>query len=122
MKTQRWQDWVNVLVGLWIFISPWAVQHAMTSGAFEATTSAMWNMYVVGIAVALIAIAALVAFQAWEEWSNMILGGWLLISPWIFGFSGSTALTWNAVVAGAVVIVLAAWSMGNARSGEQSAV
>jgi hypothetical protein len=28
MKERRWQDWLNLLIGVWLFISPWAVGFA----------------------------------------------------------------------------------------------
>ena len=100
---KHWQDWGNLVLGLWIFASPWILQ--LTT----ANNTVTWNLYIVGIAVAALAATALFAFQAWEEWTNLVLGLWLLASPWILGFSSSTLLMWNAVVAGALVVVLAGW-------------
>lgn len=77
-------------------------------------------MYIIGIAIAATAGAALIAFQIWEEWTNVVLGGWLLFSPWILGFSTVTALMWNALIAGAIVVALASWAIGTARGREQS--
>jgi len=107
----RWQDWGNLVLGLWVFISPWVLQPTLATGA-EATSAAtsnaaMWNLYIVGIAVAALAIAALFVFQAWEEWTNLALGAWLFVSPWALGFSSSAFLMWNAVIVGALVVVLA---------------
>jgi len=28
MKERHWQDWLNLLIGVWLFISPWAVGFA----------------------------------------------------------------------------------------------
>lgn len=128
MKKRRWQDWINVALGLWIVASPWILQHAMAAagvmageaGPGDATQAVMWNMYLVGAAVAATAGAALIAFQTWEEWTNVVLGGWLLFSPWILGFSSVTALMWNAVIAGAIVVALAGWAISTAQGREQS--
>lgn len=43
----------------------------------------------------------------WEEWVNVVLGVWLILSPWILGFSGMTNAMWNAVIVGLLVGVLA---------------
>lgn len=43
----------------------------------------------------------------WEEWVNVVLGVWLILSPWILGFSGMTGAMWNAVIVGLLVGVLA---------------
>lgn len=111
MSKQHWQDWANAFLGAWIFVSPWAIQHIMASTATPegATVTVMWNLYVVGAAVAILALVALYAFNAWEEWVNVALGLWLFVSPWLLGFSTSAALTWNAVIAGLLVVAFAGW-------------
>lgn len=111
MKTQHWQDWVNALLGLWVVLSPSMLAHVMASslepgGVPEAV---MWNQYVVGGAIAALAVVALFAFKAWEEWTNVILGAWLLASPWMLGFYGAPALMWNAVILGVLVLGFAGW-------------
>ncbi len=121
---KKWQDWGNVVLGLWVFISPWVLQQATATGAEAAgaaTSGAIWNLYIVGIAVAALAVAALVAFQAWEEWTNVALGAWLLISPWALGFSSSALLMWNAVIVGALIVVLAGWTIAPPRGGASHA-
>ena len=110
---RRWQDWINLVLGLWILISPWALQFATTGHA--------WNAYVVGAGVAILAAAALIAFQPWEEWVNLALGAWLLISPWLLGFSTATIAMWNAVILGALVVVFAGWALAQVQGPTQAA-
>jgi len=47
------------------------------------------------------------------EWVNIILGGWLLVSPWIFGFSGNAGAAWSAWLVGGLVLILAAWALSD---------
>jgi hypothetical protein len=112
---KHWQDWGNLVLGLWVFISPWVLQQIMATGAEAGSAAtngaAAWNLYIVGIAIAALAGAALYAFQAWEEWTNLALGAWLFASPWVLGFSSSALLMWNAVIVGALVVVLAGWAI-----------
>ena len=54
-----------------------------------------------------ISIAALAAFAVWEEWLNLIVGIWVLVSPWVLGFAGTTAMQVHVVI-GVIVAVLAA--------------
>ena len=112
---KHWRDWGNLVLGLWIFASPWVLQDTTAAGAeamgVAASNAVMWSLYVVGIAVTALAAAALFSFQAWEEWTNLALGTWLFVSPWALGFSSSALLTWNAVIAGALVVVLAGWAI-----------
>ena len=113
---KRWQDWINGVLGLWIIVSPWALKHTMPG---DGGSLAMWNLWTVGVAVLVIATVALVAFEAWEEWTNVVLGAWLLISPWLLGFSTSTALAWSTAIIGALVVVLAGWAIYDAEASKQ---
>lgn len=113
IRKQHWQDCINALLGLWVFTSPWVLQHPMISEAARdnAGDLAMWNLWIVGVAVAFLAIVALALFNPWEEWLNLVLGVWLLVSPWLLGFSASAALLWNAVIVGTLIVVFAGWTL-----------
>jgi hypothetical protein len=104
MSEQRWQDWVTTFVGIWVLFSPLIIHYLSPEPI--ATSAVAWNYGFVGMALIIAGVAALSGYPLWEEWVDVILGAWLVASPWIFGFANMTA-TWNAVVAGAVVIVLA---------------
>jgi len=57
-------------------------------------------------------------FPTLEEWVNLVLGAWLLVSPWVLGFSTATALMWNAVLIGALIVVSASWALGKEQGGK----
>jgi hypothetical protein len=101
--TIQWKDAGNLFLGLWLAVSPWALSYA-----HEATPA--WNAHVVGVVIAVAALAALAAFQKWEEWVNAALGAWLIVSPFLLGFSAIGAALWNQLIVGLVVLVLAAWA------------
>jgi hypothetical protein len=101
--SRQWQDTVNVVLGLWLIVSPWVLGYAVQ-------TTPAWNAYVLGVVIAVAAVAALVSFHAWEEWVNVALGAWLVVSPWILGFAASTTALWNQIVVGIIVGGLALWS------------
>jgi SPW repeat len=109
----RWQDWVNWVLGLWLFVSPAVLQFATIEHA--------WNAYLVATGIALITAAALAGFKPWLEWIALALGGWLVASPWLVGFSTSTAATWNAVVIGGLVVLFAAWALARGRNARRHA-
>jgi SPW repeat len=50
---QEWEEWLNLIAGLWVAVSPWIL-------GFAATTNAMWTHVVLGLLVA--------AAAAWEIW------------------------------------------------------
>jgi SPW repeat-containing protein len=98
-------DVANLILGAILFVSPWIF-------GFDAGTVSQ-NAYITGIAIAILAIAALAAFAVWEEWLNLIVGLWALVSPWVLGFQGTTAMTVHVII-GAAVAILAAielWMM-----------
>lgn len=116
MKSRHWQDWVNLVFGLWVLVSPWMIAHVMASRTSPAGVAgtAMWDHYVVGLAVvAVAAIALFYMFAIWEEWLIIVLGVWLLISPPIFGFESATVLMWNAMIIGALVVLFAGWALAD---------
>ena len=89
---------MNLLVGIWVFLSPWVI-------GYHSGGAVISICVIVGISLSFSAIAALTAFRLWEEWVKLVLGVWLLVSPWLLGFSGVTALMWNAVLSGAFIVV-----------------
>lgn len=102
-------DVVNVILGIGLALSPWLF-------AYTGETTAAWNAWVVGAAIALVAIGALVAFAQWEEWVNLILGVWAILAPWLLGFSAITAALYTHMIVGLIVAVLAGFELWFARS------
>src|SRR5262249_24295983 len=94
-------DVINVIVGICLALAPFVL-------GFTAEAAAAWNAWIVGAAIALIAIGALVSFAEWEEWANLFLGVWAVIAPWALGFTAIGHATTVHVVAGLIVAVLAA--------------
>ena len=117
-----WQDSVNVLLGVWLVISAWILQ-------FADIQAALWNAVVFGLVVAAVALSALVRFREWEEWVDIAIGLWLIVSPWILGFAalgagvegGSVAATWNFVLVGIATLGMALWSIRDHRQSEPHA-
>ncbi|HLE81808.1 MAG TPA: SPW repeat protein [Dehalococcoidia bacterium] len=42
----------------------------------------------------------------WFSYVVTVIGLWFIASPWVYGFTGNTALMWNNIVLGAVTAVL----------------
>ncbi|MFZ5461980.1 MAG: SPW repeat protein [Pseudomonadota bacterium] len=104
MDAKRWQDWTNLVLGLWLFVSPWVL--GFTDMAMPA-----WNAYLMGVAIMLFAALAIYSLKAREEWMNMVFGFWLMLSPWVLGFTAQNMPALNAVITGALVTALATWAM-----------
>jgi hypothetical protein len=83
-------DAYNLVLGAFLFASPWLV--ASTKGTMGE------EAWVSGALIMLISAAALVAFAKWEEWCVFAMGIWLAVSPWVLGFQSSTAMKINVGV------------------------
>lgn len=98
-KNERVCDVLNLILGGFLVASPWLFGFA--SGVQSQ------NAIISGLIIAVLSIAALAAFAQWEEWINLAVGFWVLISPWVLGFSGTTAMR-VCVIVGLIVAVIAA--------------
>jgi hypothetical protein len=103
----HWQDAGNLLLAVWLFVSPWLLNYSQEQ-------LPAWNSFAVAIIVGVFAIAAMLKFAKWEEWVNIAVGVWLIISPWLLGYAATVAATQNHVVIGALVIILAGWELNAA--------
>lgn len=46
--------------------------------------------------------------KRWQDWANLALGVWTIVSPWALGFAdGNSAAAWSAWAIGAAVVVFA---------------
>jgi hypothetical protein len=106
MDRQRWQDWLLALIGLYVFLSPYIIPYFYP--ASTASSVVIWSHYLAGSAICVVSVAALSSNQLWEEWVDLALGVWLVVSPWVLSYDHMKVLTWNAVLTGAVVVILSA--------------
>ena len=100
---KQWEDWASWAFGIWLCISPWALE-------FDLERVPTRNAVIVGCLIILAEIVTLSVFRPWEEWINVALGAWLVISPWVLGIA-STAAKVNFVVVGVLVMALALYEM-----------
>jgi len=108
---RQWEDWCSWGLGIWLLLSPWAL-------FFDQEHPAMENAVAVGALIIVAEVLELSIFRDWEEWINVLLGAWLVISPWILKVA-NVAATWNFLVVGTLVVVLAVYEireMGSAKS------
>jgi hypothetical protein len=104
MKKNRWQDWLNMLLGAWLLASPWLLKYA------DELPRAASSAWISGAAIALLAAIALSIPKAVEEIVNALLGVWVSVSPWVLGFSANRDVTTNAIFVGILVALLAVWA------------
>ena len=101
MTTVKGASGLNLLAGIWLFVSAWVY------GVY--TLHNAWNSWIVG---ALIVILAAVRLSdpmrtMWASWINCALGIWMFASPWIYGYHSTTDRAINSMAVGIIVFVLA---------------
>jgi hypothetical protein len=96
---KHWEDWCDWALGIWLVLSPWIL-------LFHQDSPATRNAVVAGFLIIAAEAVTLSAFRLWEEWINLVLGLWLVVSPWILGVTSSVARI-NFVIVGLLVAALA---------------
>ena len=99
-----WENMICILAALWLCVSPLFLHVRMDSVVFNDTD-------IIGIFIATLSIIALVTPQVWEELTKVILGVWLLASPWFLGFVHQAAATDDILIVSIVIILLSLWSL-----------
>lgn len=66
-----------------------------------------WNAVIFGAAIATAAIVAIAKPAVAPEWTNVGLGAWLLIAPWVLGFSDYAVAGWTSLLVGILVVYFA---------------
>lgn len=103
---KTWPDWVNVVLGAYLALSPlWTL--AAPAGWFVT----------LGILIAVVGLWALgTASSAGSEWTQIVLGAITFLAPWIGGFAAVTGAAWTAWIIGVLVIIFAAVGMSQRKS------
>ncbi len=108
-KTEVFVDFVNLALGVFLFLSPWI---------FGFTSDLGWHTsWIAGTAISIIAIgsigdlfASLPTFDFFEteEWLMLAIGLWLAACPWPLGFHSDTMAMEVHLAVGLLVSTIAA--------------
>ena len=110
---KRLQDWLTVVIGVLLFISPFVL------GA-TANQAAAWTAYAGGVLLAIAGLWNLASpANRFAEWAEIVIGVLVFLAPWALGFTGLTALAWSAWIAGILAVVLAGSVVLNERNRQQ---
>ena len=107
MKTAKGLSWVIAVAGLWEILAPFII-------GYSSATGAMVDAIIFGILLLGIGIwAALVNSNGTIKvlsWINAVLGLWVLLAPFIIGYSKTTGAMVNDLIIGIVVVILGIWA------------
>jgi len=92
------QDWINLVCGVLLFVSPWVLR-------FTGDPMAARTAWIGGVIIFAMGLIALMQFAEWEEWVALIVGALVIISPWALGFAAVQAAMWTCVVLGVIVVL-----------------
>lgn len=92
-------DLYNLLLGVVLFASPWFFAHASRAAGFD--------LWLSSAAIIILSIAAMIAYSTWEEWINLALGLWLVVSPYLLGFAHTRAMHFAIGIGSAIAFFAA---------------
>jgi len=101
----RWQDILNLVLGIGVGISPWLLGYA------ETLPAATWNAVIVGVAIVVLAAIDIDVPAQWEEWSIVALGAWLAVSTYVFGLIELRMAAMVTIGAALAIVVLGLWAL-----------
>jgi SPW repeat len=95
--------WINLILGLWLIIAPFALKYAGLAHP-AAVEDVVMGIIVAAFSWWMLASALPMMGQAWFE---MLCGIWVAIAPFVIGYSGLAVARTNDVWVGIVVLVVA---------------
>lgn len=105
---RAWEDWVGMLLGVLIVLSPWFPMQTSHELADAEYSFVILNTFTIGIVIFGLAQLEYVALQRWEEVAEIMVGLWLIVSPYMLGYSGDGVLRFWHTSLGGLVVLLAA--------------
>ncbi|MGW1677797.1 SPW repeat protein [Saccharopolyspora sp. NPDC002376] len=104
----RWQDWAGVVLGAYLIIGTlWTP----TSG------SALSAMIVLGALLVIASVWSLaMPGSMTSEYSHMLIGVLLFISPWVLGYTAHTGASWTSWIVGVLAVIAGAAALPEANA------
>jgi hypothetical protein len=104
MKSAKTLNWWVVGLGAWQIL-------ASLIFSYWAMSAAIWNAMIVGVLVIALALMAEqredARFDEGIDWAIAALALWLVISPFVLGYSGIlTMASWNDPIVGVLILGL----------------
>lgn len=104
LPSRRWQDGVILLLGAWLFVSPWLM-------GYPSGTPAAVNAFIAGAIIAALAAFDLYKTYVWAVLANILVGAWVAASPWVVDVVADGPMSMSMLIVGIATIVLGRWEM-----------
>src|SRR5512147_2328567 len=94
MNRVRTASAINAILGVWLIAAPWIYGYA------EYRISSVWNSVIVGVVIAAFGSLRIGSPDKASilSWTNLALGAWMAVSPWLYEYSDNFGWMWNSVV------------------------
>ena len=102
----RWQDWFNLTLGIWLCVSPWVLWRGDVP-----PPSLTANALIIGVLLAMLALAALYRLDAPAEWAVIVAAAWIFVAPWLYGFDQWLVAAWDHWIVAALLVACAGWQL-----------
>ena len=113
MNEPRWQNWLSLILGIYILTAPWLVPY------FLPPTSASTMIEIAGsaagLALAIVSISGILDPETWTDWVKVLIGMVLLLIPWILEFSDTIPFTYSFVLGGMVLVIISGLAFASRR-------
>ena len=116
MKAFRWRSMVTLIVAIGVLISAWlSLGHISVIFNVDADHSiqeiaALLTTFAAAFLL-LLALLSLVMRTAWLAGLRLLVGIWLLVSPWILGHGMGSVPTLILIAGGIAVVAVAAFDL-----------
>jgi len=110
--SRHWQDWADLMLGLAVLASPWLLD-------FSNSSAPTWNAVIVGSAVIVLSAVAIAHLEPWEEWLQIGLGLWLIVSSWLLDYGEAHKALACHVGLGLMITLLAASELWEESQGKE---
>lgn len=96
--TYPWTLLLSIAIGIWL---------TFTRVSFDSSSAMADSDHMVGLLVLTFTIIALAEVGRATRFINIPFGIWLIAAPWLLDGIASPLATWNSVICGVLLIVLA---------------
>lgn len=104
LSSKRWQDGAILLLGIWLFVSPWVL-------GYPNDSPPALNAFIAGTIIAVLAVFDLYKTYVWAVLVNIVLGAWVAASPWLVDVVADRAMSTSMLVVGIATIVFGLWEL-----------
>jgi len=108
MKRLTRSTWLNLLLGLWLMVSPLVIYFAN-----RRALRVLWEDFLLGFGIAVFTFVRIVSRKKSEmvfaDWFILTLGFLTLVNPILYRYTNAPIAKWNNLVVGTVVLALAVY-------------